>query len=163
MTAKIRGGTKLKNRLREIVRKVTGAKLVRVGFLENATYPDGTPVAMVAAIQNYGAPRAGIPARPFFSNMVDDKSPDWPDAAAQNLKATGYDAKKTLERMGEGIAGDLRQSIRDTNEPPLAESTLRRRGYQGAPYDPTNPATFGAKPLVHSGHMLASADYEVKV
>lgn len=161
MTAKIRGGGKYQRILGEIVRRVTGAKLVRAGFLENATYPDGTPVAAVAAFNNYGTGRA--PPRPFFSNMVEDKSPDWPNAAALNLKATDYDAKKTLELMGEGIVGDLRQSIRNTNDPPLAESTLRRRGYRGAPYDPTDPATFGAKPLVHTGHMLASADYEVKV
>ena len=29
--------------------------MLKVGFLENATYPDGTPVAMVAMIQEFGA------------------------------------------------------------------------------------------------------------
>ena len=49
---------------------------------------------------------------------------------------------------GEAIAGQLRQSIVDTNSPALAESTIRRKGF--------------SKPLVDTGHMLQSVDYEVK-
>lgn len=146
MTGKLIGGTKMKNRLRDMARRLAGGKVVRVGFLENATYPDGTPVAAVAAFNNYGTRNA--PPRPFFSNMVDEKSPIWPQAVGENLKATDYDAFATLQRMGEGIAGDLRQSIKDTNDPPLAPSTVKRKGFD--------------KPLVDTGHMLQSVDYDVK-
>ncbi len=159
--ATIQGGNKMTRVLETIARKLSGATVLRVGFLEDATYSDGTSVAMVGAIQNYGAPRVGIPPRPFFSNMVADKGPTWPSAISKNLKATDYDVIKTLTLVGEGIRGQLQQSIRDTNSPPLAESTLAGRGVGGMVYDPKNPKTFGAKPLIDTGHMINSVDYEV--
>ena len=48
------GGAALEAKLREIAEKVGAPKTVRVGFLEGATYPDGTPVALVAATNEYG-------------------------------------------------------------------------------------------------------------
>jgi hypothetical protein len=48
------GGAALEARLREIAEKVGKAKTVNVGFLEGATYPDGTPVALIAATNEYG-------------------------------------------------------------------------------------------------------------
>jgi len=60
--ATIRGGDKFEAVLRDIADKLRDGGSVRVGFLENATYPDGKPVAMIAAIQEFGAPAAGINA-----------------------------------------------------------------------------------------------------
>lgn len=54
MAAKVSGGNKLEAKLREIAEQAGKANSVRVGFLENATYPDGTPVAQVAATNEYG-------------------------------------------------------------------------------------------------------------
>lgn len=144
----ITGDRKVQERLREIADLLGGGGGVRVGFLENATYPGGTPVAMIAAIQNFGAPRAGIPPRPFFSNMIADKSDEWPSAIANLLPANNYDVERVLALAGEAIAGQLRQSIVDTNAPPLAESTIARKGH--------------SKPLVDTGHMLRSVSYEVQ-
>jgi len=146
--ATVKGGTKLAGALQAIVISATNATVVRVGFLEKATYPDGKSVAMIAAIQEYGAPGAGTPPRPFFRNMIAEKSNEWPKAIADLLKANGYDAAKTLALTGEGVKGQLQQSIVDTNTPPNAPSTIARKG--------------SAKPLVDTGHMLNSVDYEVK-
>lgn len=145
--AVVSGGGALEKRLSEIARKANRKASVRVGFLENATYPDGTSVAMVAAIQDFGAPSKGIPPRPFFRNMVADKSPGWGDAVAALLVSNEYDAVKTLNQAGAGIAGQLVQSIKDTNEPELAESTVARKGFK--------------KPLVDTGHMQNSVSWEV--
>jgi hypothetical protein len=134
-------------RLAEISRKLGGGGGLRVGFLSGATYPDGTSVAMVAAIQDGGAPRAGIPPRPFFRNMINAKKGEWPAAVEQNLKATDYDINKTLQRVGEGIAGQLRQCIVDFDSVPLAPRTIARKGH--------------SKQLVDSGHMLNSVEYQV--
>lgn len=121
---------------------------MRVGFLENARYPDGKPVAMIAAIQNFGAPRANIPARPFFSNMIAAKQKEWPAAIAGLMKANQYNVDKVLDIAGHAIAGQLRQSIRDTNAPPLSPYTVAKKGH--------------SKPLVDTGHMLNSVDHEVQ-
>ncbi len=133
------GGDRLNEYLAVMAKQVEKPGTLRVGFLEKATYPDGTPVALVAAIQNFGAPAMGIPPRPFFSNMIRSKSPGWGAAVAANLRATNYDATATLNLMGAGIAGQLSQSIDDTNAPPLAEATIAAKGFE--------------KPLIDSGDM----------
>jgi hypothetical protein len=141
------GGDKLTAALADIGASLGDGGAVRVGFLENATYPDGKPVAMIAAIQEFGAPSRNIPPRPFFRQAIAAHSEEWPKAITDNLKATGYDAEVTLGRVGAGIKGQIQQSITDLREPALAPATVRRKGFD--------------KPLVDTGHMLASVDYEV--
>lgn len=143
--ATIRGGDKLEKALAEITAKLNRAATLRVGFLAGATYPDGTSVPMIAAVQNFGS--GVIPPRPFFSNMIAEKSPEWPEAIAKNLKATHYGVRVTLLRVGEGIKGQLQQSIRDTNTPPLKPSTIARKGFD--------------KPLIDDAIMINSVDYQV--
>lgn len=145
--ATMRGGDKLETALARISRGVSHPATLRVGFLEGATYPDGKPVALIAAVQNFGAPSRGIPPRPFFGNMIAKKKGEWPAAIAGLLKANDYNAAKALSIAGEAIAGQLRQSIIDTNEPALAASTVARKGF--------------SKPLVATGHMLNSVGHEV--
>lgn len=145
--AKIRGGEGVTKILAEISEKVSRPAGLRVGFLEDATYPDGKPVGMIAMIQEFGAPAVGIPPRPFFRNAVAKYGPEWPEAFGKLLVANGYDVAKTMDQMGFAIAGQIRQSIVDTNSPALAPSTVARKGH--------------SKPLVDTGHMLNSVDHEV--
>lgn len=145
--AEIKGGDKANEYLRSIAEKLDHVPTLKVGFLAGATYPDGTPVAMIAAIQEFGAPAAGIPPRPFFRNMVAKYEKEWPAGIATQLKETNYDAGQAFDRVGQAIAGQLQQSIRDTNEPPLAPSTIKRKGF--------------AKPLIDTAHMINSVGYEV--
>lgn len=172
--AEVSGGDGLRAKLREMADKIGSARQVRVGFLEGATYPDGTSVATVAALNNYGAPAAGIPPRPFFSNMIADKSGRWGGQFETVLGAADYDASKALELMGEGIAGQLRESIVATSAPANSPVTdlLKQRfptgdgvtfaDVQQARHDVADGATAPAgEPLVWSGHMLASVDKEV--
>lgn len=167
-------------RLAEVARGLSQGGAVNVGFLEGATYPDGTPVAMVAAIQDFGAPGASIPPRPFFRNMVAEKSPEWPERLAAALKSFDFDVAKALDFMGQDIQADLRQSIIDTNAPKLSQITLMLRKMRA---DDPNLVVTGAtvgeaarrvkageaaggvstKPLVDTGFMLSRADYEVKM
>ena len=174
---KIEGGEKLEKALTEIARKLGSSASVRVGFLENATYPDGKPVAMIAAIQEYGAPGAGIPPRPFFRNMIADKSGEWPEGVKNALVAADYDAGKALGVVGAAIAGQLRESIINTNTPPLSKVTLmiRKMKSEGAVITKASLGIARArlaagesvggvptKPLVDTGHLLNSVDFEVK-
>lgn len=145
---KISGGNALEARLNEIAKNLEKSASVDVGFLEGATYPDGKPVAMIAAIQEWGSPARNIPPRPFFRSMIQEKSPEWPEAVADLLKDNDYDAKKTLEQTGAAISGQLRQSIVDFNSVPLSPKTIAKKGFD--------------KQLVDTGHMLNSIDYDVK-
>lgn len=139
------GGSKLAARLEGISRRVATGREVRVGFLEGATYPDGTSVPVVAIVQEFGSGK--IPARPYFRPMIAAKKAGWGKSLATVLQNNDFDGEKALEAMGAGIAGQLRQSIIDVTAPPLGASTIRRKG--------------STKPLVDTGHLLGSVDYEV--
>jgi hypothetical protein len=172
------GGEAFQNALRDLGQKLSRPATLRVGFLEGATYPNGQPVAMVAAIQEFGAPRAGIPPRPFFRNMIAARKASWPAAIIQALKDNDYDVKKALAITGLGIAGQLQQSIRDTNDPNLSPVTLMLRKMFGN--HPENirardvaearrrvaagesSAGVSTKPLVWTGHLINSVGSEVK-
>jgi hypothetical protein len=67
------GGAALEAKLREIAEKVGKAKTVNVGFLEGATYPDGTPVALIAATNEYGG-TVTVPAHDVTIHRKIDKS-----------------------------------------------------------------------------------------
>lgn len=180
MPVKVTGGDKYKEAVSDISRKLAKGGTVRIGFLANAKYPNGTPVAMIAAIQNFGAPRRGIPPRPFFSGMVKDKKDGWAPAIAENLKRTNYNVAQTLELMGQGIKLQLQQSIIDTMAPALSPITVMLRGMkandtslmvtgrtvgEAARRVADGKTNYGAstKPLVDSGFMLGRVDYEVNI
>jgi hypothetical protein len=175
-----RGGDRLEAYLEKAANDLAKASQVDVGFLEGATEADGTSIPMIAAIQNFGAPNVGIPPRPFFTNMIEQHKGEWGDQVAQLMDYHGYDAAKVLNLMGDLIGGELRQSIKDTNEPALSPVTLMLRQMRadnpnlvvnrtvvreaaarvaaGIPYKSTGTA---AKPLIDSGTMWQSVDYEV--
>lgn len=134
---------KLEAAIRGIAEKMSGH--VDVGFLEGATYPDGTPVAAVAFWNEYGS---SGPPRPFFRTMIAEESPSWPGKVAALAKATHNDGAKVLGLMGEDIDGALKQSIVDFTDPPLAASTIARKGFD--------------KPLIDTAHMLNSTGYRVE-
>ncbi len=176
--AEIKGGDQLERKLAQMAARLAKPGTLKVGFLSGARYPNGMSVAPVAAINNYGAPRARIPPRPFFSNMVADKQKEWPKTLANLLKT--YDVNVALQLMGEGIKSQLQQSIIDTFSPPLSPVTLMLRKMKA-----NNPdlivtgrtvgvaaanvaagmsyAGVSTKPLIATGHLLNSVEYKVSV
>jgi hypothetical protein len=172
------GGGKLDKYLTKTAAHVGSRQEVSVGFLSGATYPDGSSVAMVAAIQEFGAPSVGIPPRPYFRSMIAAHKAEWGDQLGRVLVAQDYNGTAALGSMGQVIAGELRESIVALTAPPLSPVTLMLRemrhlnpdlvvtgatvrdaaarvkaglSYSGAP----------TKPLVDTGHLLQSIDYEV--
>ena len=141
----LQGADGLSKALEEIAKRMGGGE-VAVGFMEGATYPDGTPVAAVAFWNEFG--KEGQPPRPFFRQMIAAESPGWPKKMAALAKATNYDGDKVLALMGEDVKGALQQSINDFQTPGLAPSTIEEKGF--------------AKPLIDTSHMLNSIAYEVK-
>ncbi len=142
------GGDALERKLAEMAEKLGEGKVLRVGFLENATYPDGQQVAMVAAANEFGNPANNQPPRPFFRNMIADNKDNWPDDIGRIAQATGFDGEQTLGLIGEHIKAQLQQSIRELMEPPLSPLTIEKKGFD--------------KPLIDTGHMLNSVDYDIR-
>lgn len=124
---------------------------VAAGWLGSAHYEDGTPVAYVAAIQEFGhAP--SIPPRPFMRPTVDAKSQEWGKVYAHMVK-TASSGNAVLEVMGGKIAGDMREAISEVTSPGLADSTLKARQRKG------NGST---KPLVDTRVMINTLTHVVR-
>lgn len=169
----VSGGGELQKRLDAIAKKLAKASTLEVGFLEGETYPDGTPVALVAAVNNFGAPSRGIPPRPFMSNTVAKHSGEWPDQIAKLLEVNDMDAEKTLGQMGLLIADEITDSIFDFDAVPNSPVTdlLKQRFPTGgqtfadvlqARHDIANGAMAPAgKQLVWSGQMAAAPKSKV--
>jgi hypothetical protein len=176
--AKIKGGDRISQKLRDLAAKVGHPATLRVGILEGAKYPNGTPVALVGAIQEFGAPRAGIPPRPFMRTTIAKHKDEWPKAMADLLKDNDLDVNKTLASTGEAIAGQIRQSIVDVTSPPLSPVTLMlRKMFGNHPEDirgrdvaearrrvaaGESAGGVSTKPLIWTGDLFRSISYEVK-
>jgi hypothetical protein len=144
--ATLTGGAKLDAYLRSLAKRIANPKTLQVGFLEGSTYPDGTSVPMVAAIQEFGA--KNIPARPFFRNAIAQNKDSWGGTLTKLLKASDLDATKALNGMGMVMKEQVQQSIIELTDPPLAPATIKRKGF--------------AKPLIDKSVMLNSVDFNVK-
>lgn len=175
-SVEITGGERFTEGLTELGRRLSKPSSLSVGFLAGATYPNGTSVPMVAAIMEYGAPRAGIPPRPFFRNAIAAHKGEWSKVLGEQLRLTGGDATLSLSRLGALIAGEVRESITQLTEPPLSQVTLMIRQIIG----PNGQSTFADvlearrrvaagerasgvsdKPLVWTGHLLNSVEFEI--
>lgn len=175
--AGFKGGDRLQAVLRGVVDKLTKEKVLRVGFLETAKYPDGTNVAQVAFWNEYGTKSA--PARPFFRTMIAAKSDRWGQALGGALKASDYDVDRAFSLVGTGIKDQLVTSIVSTTSPALSPVTVMLRGMRSN--DPSLVVTgkvvgeaaervaagktnYGAndKPLIDSGDMQRSVDFDIR-
>ena len=111
----MRGGDKFRQRLAELAAQATTAK-VRVGIIEQANYEgsDGESVAQVAFWNEYGTART--PARPFFRNTIAERKTEWARLAGKFMQANGGDVRQTLGLMGEGVKGQIVETIQAFRE-----------------------------------------------
>lgn len=138
---------------------------VKVGFLGGHFSDKGISYAAIAAwnefgVQASGKPcefyagdelirmyHAGMPARPFFSTMINKEKGAWAAKLTSMLKAN-HDTLKSLQGIGDNIKDSLRESIIGWSEPPNAPITIKKKGKND--------------PLVDTGNMGNTA-IEVKV
>ena len=140
-----RGGKKLQRLLREAGKG--GVKGVAVGFFSTAMYEDGTPVAAVAAWNEFGTET--IPERPFFRNALAES-----ERSVGRILQGGLDTKKMVVdeqlagRVGAHVQGKIQESITALKEPPNAPSTVRAKG--------------SSDPLMDTGTLRNSVAWEVE-
>ena len=142
----MKGIGSIKAKLKNIAKSYESNKQVRAGFLGGAPYPDGTPVALVAAVHEFGAPAKGIPVRPFMRTAIAQNKAKWADQLSRAIGESGT-AEAALGMVGESIKDDLRSSIRDGDWAPNKPRTVARKGF--------------AKPLIDTAHMVNSVDHDV--
>lgn len=123
---------------------------VNIGFHHDATYNRSNSnakevkyVAQVAYDNNYGN---GVPARPFFTNVVDGDK-DYQRIFEEYIKE-GYPVSQALTFIGIEMQQDIQQEIITLREPPNSPATIARKK--------------SSNPLVGTGHMGDSVTYEIK-
>ncbi len=143
------GGEKFEAAVEKMRASIPGrGAFVDVGFQNGATEDDGTLIALVAALNEYGVPSHNQPPRPFFRRMISKNKGSWAGDSAKLLKQYDYDVPETLGVMGDVIKEQLEDSIRELKSPPLSPVTIQRKGF--------------SKPLIDTGNMLNSVTKVVK-
>ena len=103
-------------------------KQLKIGFFEHSKYPDGTPIAYAAAIQELGY--GPVPPRPFFRPAMSENRADYQALIKRAVNAAisgSLDIDDGLNQVGAKAAGDVQMVIRSVNEPPLSMVTLLMR------------------------------------
>lgn len=154
----------------------------RVGFFGSSKYADGTPVAYVAAIQEFGSPSTGTPPRPYMRPTVASRRTAWIEVvrrASRDAIVNTQDGGQVLEILGQVASGDVAKSIKNLTAPALSPVTVLLRQWRRGGVEVTrstvalaarliaqgaaSPAMGGtfAKPLVDSGILFNAVSYEV--
>ena len=174
-TVSSRGGEKLKATLAKA--EQNRRKQVKVGFFASAKYEkranpfvqarnegqviglhgparpanvgEGAQVANVAAILEFGAPKASIPERPFFRQAIAIMEKELPDFLA------GIIDPKTMEvgNLEADFVGDwardiIQQRIKNLRTPPNSQLTIELKGSDN--------------PLIDEGFMLNAVTWVVE-
>lgn len=119
-------------KLEQRIDSLNGAES-KVGWFESARYPDGTPVAYVAAIQEYGSPQNSIPSRSFMRTTGIEKQTEWANIAgilAARVVAGKMSVFDAFETIGLQAEGDFAAKIASIVSPPLSKITLGARKFR---------------------------------
>lgn len=137
-------GIKFQKMLKELADKE-----VRIGFQHGkATEEDGTDVCDVAAWNELGT--ANMPSRPFLRKSVDENE-DKIDNFLQSKKkdlVRGVSAEQVLKEIGIFQKDLIQEKITEGSFAPNAPATIRQKG--------------SSKPLIDTGRMRQSVNYEIK-
>lgn len=128
-----------------------GVDEIEIGFFSTAKYPDGKPVASVAAKNEFGT-RTGdgkeiIPERPFFRQALENAKESVFEHLKDNVEGETLVVTDTLgDEIGEIVQQAIQERIVELREPPNAPSTLARKA----------PKT---NPLIDTGTMRTAVTY----
>jgi hypothetical protein len=124
-------------------------KSINIGVLgDSADHPSGINMAMIATWNEFGTRTA--PARSFMRSTFDEKLKSYERLIGNNLNrlGTGTTAEILLAVLGEKMKGDIQRKIVTLKEPPNSEATIANKK--------------SSNPLIDTGRMRQSIDYEVK-
>ena len=121
---------------------------IQVGFQGDQKYEDGTSIAQVAAINEFGA--SDIPERPFMRQSFENHESELQAACdtAQRLVSSGGSAEQALQQIGVIAKGLVQDEIVNGGFAPNAESTIKKKGSE--------------QPLIDTGTMRQSVNFVVK-
>ena len=135
----------------ELKKRLVGdGKVVHVGVPEGKKEPDGTSVAMIAAVHEYGSPDQGIPERPFLRVAIQKNRLKYVRLNRINLVKMMHGQmgmEQALGQLGKMAKGDVQAEIKSGDFTPLKEATIKRKG--------------SSRPLIDTGQMVQSMQWEL--
>jgi hypothetical protein len=143
----------------ELRTKLRGAKdtRVRVGVLESkggSTGVEGAEISLaeLAAIHEYGAPGAGIPARSFLRETFQGSGGrealvNFLAKLAKGVISERVEVEKALDMLGAWAVAAIKNRIKAHIDPPNAPATIAAKG--------------SSTPLVDTGQLINSITWEV--
>ena len=143
----VRGGERLKAHFAQARNKRGRARSVTVGYSDlTAQYEDGTRLAFVAALLEFGKRR-----RPFLRPGWKRAQPKVRAFLRKRLSPiSGLPSKADARKVGEMVKEAIQHEIRSKRQPPSAPATLERR-------------TSGSRyPLYDSGRLHDGIEIEVE-
>ena len=120
---------------------------VKVGVL-HGKYPDGTNIALVGFFHEYGTKHA--PERSFIRSTLHDNN-DYKSKTrklASAIVRNKVTVKKGLGILGSTVSQDIQDKIVNLKSPPNTDATIKAKG--------------SSNPLVDTGLLLSSIDFEVE-
>ena len=123
-----------------------GESYVEVGVL------DSSGLGWLAGIHEFGAPGADIPERSFIRSTIDANESEYlrdMERGFQRLIDDTVKLRPLLSQLGDKVKVDMVDTIASMTSPPLAESTVDRKGSSSL--------------LIDTGALIGSIDSEVKV
>lgn len=134
----------------KLKKRLIDNKIVNVGVPAGPKENDGTPVAMIAAVHEFGAPAQGIPERPFLRVAIQKNRLKYVRLNRINLGKMlrgQMTAEQALGQLGEMVKGDVQVEIRTGDFVPLKPATIKRKG--------------STRPLIDTGQMVQSMQWEL--
>lgn len=147
---------KNKGWLEKLLRRYDSKEVLAVGYPASETggiaYPDGTPVVLVAAVNNYGSQSMGIPARPFMQEgskaALDGDAGKIAAELVPLLNQGKITVKEILRQMGPYAEASFKGVFTGVAWVPNADYTIEKKG--------------SAQPLIDTGLLRNSLTHVVR-
>lgn len=139
----------------QAIRTAHGEPYVKVGVQSDApehqdVHGHTSPMQLIAAVHEFGAPSVGVPERSFIRSTMDEEESELSELS-KKVSINVIDGKWTMEKglgiIGLKIKSLIQGKITSITEPPLKEATIKAKG--------------SSKPLIDSGQLRASITHEV--
>ncbi len=148
----VSGGDRLGNRLRQIRESFEKNRSVLVGVpAGTGSYEDGAPIAVIAAVQEFGSADGVVPERSFLRvplrQNVEDFRAIW-RALIPKVVRGELTMHQLMSQLGAKAASVSQEAIAAGIDPANAPSTVARKG--------------SSKPLIDSGALRQSITYIVE-
>lgn len=146
---------KNKGWLQKLVKSYENDDVLAIGYPASESggirYPDGTSVALVATVNNFGSQSRGIPARPYMS-----------ESSQPAIEATQPIAAALIPLLNQGKVTPA-QILKDMG--PFAEAAFKAKLTEG-PWEPNSEYTVekkgSSRPLIDTGLLRNSLTHVVR-